>query len=104
MVLIDADLLAFTVLLEFSIEIREMLDWMENDDAEVFLSSTRILLAGDMTFMFEGVPKNFAELLIVVDVDNPIDLRLSSSSLFLILSLIVLSNWALFGVFSGWLF
>lgn len=102
--LIDADLLALTVRLEFNIEMRERLAWMENIDDEVFLRSTRILFAGDITDMLEGVPKNFDVPFTVVDVDNPIDFRLSSISLFLIFSLIVLSNCALFGVFSGWLF
>lgn len=49
MVLADVILLVLTVRLVFSKEIRERLDWIENDEAEVFLSSKRILLAGDMT-------------------------------------------------------
>jgi hypothetical protein len=65
---------------------------MENDDADVFLSSKRILFAGDMTCVGVGVPKIFVVLFIVVDVERPIDLRFSSSSLFLIFSLIALMS------------
>lgn len=71
---------------------RERLDWMENDDVDVFLSSKRILFAGDITFVGVGVPNTLTVLLIVVDVDKPIDLRFSSSSLFLIFSLMALIN------------
>lgn len=74
---------------------------MENDDADVFFNSKRILFAGDMTLVGVGVPKVFAVLLMVVDVERPIDFRFSSSSLFLIFSLIALISCALFGVFSG---
>lgn len=82
-------------------EIRERLDCMENEEDDVFFRSTSILWAGDITLSIEGVPCVFAAL-IAVDVDNPIDLRLSSSSLFLIFSLIVFSSCVLLGVFSGW--
>lgn len=75
---------------------------MENDDAEVFFRSTRIRLAGDIMLAAED-PPNFAALLMVVEVERPIDLRFSSSSLFLIFSLIVFNSCALFGVLSGWL-
>lgn len=102
MVLADVMRLAFTVRLELSNEMRDKLDWIENDEAEVFFRSRRILLAGDMTFIADGVPNAFEVPLIVVDVDIPIDFRFSSSSLFLIFSLIALSNCALLGVFSGW--
>lgn len=101
MVLADVILLVFTVRLVLSEEIRERLDWIENDDVDVFLSSKRILLAGDMTFIGVGVPNTLAVLLMVVDVERPIDLRFSSSSLFFIFSLMALINCVLFGVFSG---
>jgi len=92
MVFADVILLTLTVRLEFSVEILERLDWMENADAEVFFSSTKILFAGDMMVMADGVPKALEPGLITVDVDSPIDLRCSSNSLFLIFSLMVLMS------------
>ena len=95
-VLVVVTRLVFTVRLELSIEMRDKLDWIENDDAEVFLRSKRILLAGDI-----GVPKFLVAPLMVVEVERPMDLRDSSNSLFRIFSLIVLMICALLGVFSG---
>lgn len=65
---------------------------MENEEAEVFFRSTSIRLAGDMMLAAEEAP-NFTALLMVVDVERPImDLRLSSSSLFRIFSLMVFKS------------
>jgi hypothetical protein len=84
-----------------SIDTLDKLDWIEKEDAEVFLRSKRILLAGDITLDGVADPRIFTELLIVVEVERPIDLRFSNNSLFLIFSLIALMSCALFGVFSG---
>lgn len=113
------NLLQFTALLEFKIEILDKLDWIEKEDADVFLRSLRILqrkmvskinnrsvndyylFAGDITCRV-GVPNNLAvDAFIVVDVDKQIEFRMSVCSLFLIFSLIVFISWVLFGVFSG---
>lgn len=102
MVLADVILLTLTVRLELRREMRDKLDWIENDEADVFLRSSRIRLAGDMMFIAVGVQKAFGVLLMVVDVDIPMDFLFSSNSLFLIFSLMALSSCVLFGVFSGW--
>ena len=113
------NLLQFTALLEFNIEILDRLDWIEKEDADVFLRSLRILqakiiskinnrhlknnylFAGDITCRV-GVPNNLAvDAFIVVDVDKQMEFLMSACSLFLIFSLIVFINWVLFGVFSG---
>lgn len=75
---------------------------MENEDAEVFLSSMRMRLAGDIMFTLAGVMKLRTLHLTVVDVDRPFDLRSSNTSLFLIFSLIMSMYMPQSGVFSGW--
>lgn len=101
MVLVEVNRLVFAVREAFSREILDRLDWMENDEADVFLRSTRIRFAGDMMLAADVAP-NFAALLMVVEVERPMDLRFSSNSLFLIFSLMVFSSWVLLGVLSGW--
>lgn len=96
------NLLVFASRLEFNIEIRERLDWMENEDADVFLSSIRMRLAGDIMLTLAGVIKFRTLHFTVVDVDRPIDLRSSSVSLCLIFSLIMSIYKPQLGVFSGW--